>query len=73
MEKACDQWEEMQVGQNTWQAFKNHFTQSYRCYYIQKKPRASAHGYGVTENHAQKIDSQMMTTDALQALENETI
>ena len=30
MEKACDKWEDMQVGLRTWQAFKIHFVQAYR-------------------------------------------
>ena len=34
MEKACDQWEEIPVGQNTWQAFNNHFAYAYRFYHI---------------------------------------
>ena len=37
MEKSCEQWEDMQVGLKTWQAFKDHFTQSYRRYQIRKK------------------------------------
>ena len=36
MEKACEQWEEMQVGLKTWQAFKYHFAEAYRCYHIRK-------------------------------------
>ena len=31
-EKACEQWEDMQVGLKTWQAFKDHFAQAYRRY-----------------------------------------
>ena len=50
-EKACEQWEDMQVGLKTWQAFKDHFTQAYRCYQISKKETAAVHGYGVSENH----------------------
>ena len=30
-EKACEQWEDMQVGLKTWQAFKEHFAQAYMC------------------------------------------
>ena len=33
-EKACKQWEDMQVGLKTWQAFKDHFAQAYRRYHI---------------------------------------
>ena len=36
-EKAYEQWEEMQVGLKTWQAFKDHFAQAYRRYHIHKK------------------------------------
>ena len=32
MEKACEPWEDMQVGLKTWQAFKDHFAQAYRRY-----------------------------------------
>ena len=28
MEKSCEQWEDMQVGLKTWQAFKYHFAQA---------------------------------------------
>ena len=28
MEKACEQWGDMQVGLKTWQAFKDHFSQA---------------------------------------------
>ena len=28
MVKACEQWEDMQVGLKTWQAFKDHFAQA---------------------------------------------
>ena len=37
MEKSCEQWEDMQVGLKTWQAFKDLFLQAYRHYYIRKK------------------------------------
>ena len=47
VENACEQWEEMQVGLKTWQAFKDHFSQAYRRYHIRKKATAAAHGYGV--------------------------
>ena len=46
MEKSCKQWEDMQVGLKTWQAFKYHFAQAYRRYQIRNKATASAHGYG---------------------------
>ena len=46
MEKSCEQWEDMQVGQKTWQAFKEHFSQSYRRYEIHKKAKLAPHGYG---------------------------
>ena len=32
IEKACEQWEDMQVGLKTWQYFKDHFTKAYRSY-----------------------------------------
>ena len=54
MEKSCEQWEDMQVGLKTWQAFKDHFTQAYRHYQIRKKATASTHGYGESENHTQE-------------------
>ena len=48
MEKANEQWEEMQVGLKTWQAFKDHFSQAYRHYQIQNKATETAHGYEAT-------------------------
>ena len=48
MEKVCEQWEDMQVGLKTWQAFKDHFSQAYRRYYIRKKATEAAHGYGAS-------------------------
>ena len=50
-EKACEQWEDIQVGLKIWQAFKDHFIQAYRRYQIRKKATAAAHGYGASENH----------------------
>ena len=32
MEKACEKWEDMQVGLKTWQVFKDRFAQAYRRY-----------------------------------------
>ena len=72
--KSCEQWEEIPVGQKTWQAFNNHFTQAYRRYQIHNKATAAVYGYGAAANHAQETDTQMMTADALiQALANATI
>ena len=68
MEKYCEQWEDMQVGLKTWQAFKDHFFQAYRWYHIRKKATAVSHGYGASANHAQKKESQVFTVDVLQAL-----
>ena len=68
MGKSCEQWEDMQVGLKTWQAFKDHFAQAYRRYQIRKKATAAAHGYGDSANHTQETESQVNTADALQAL-----
>ena len=68
MEKACEQWEYMQVGMKNWQAFKDHFAQAYRRYQIRKKATAAAHGYGASENHTQDTEAQVNIADALQAL-----
>ena len=65
MEKVCEQWEEIMVGQNTCQALKNHFMQAYRWYQIHKKSTAAAHGYGAAANHVQEADYQIVTADAL--------
>ena len=46
---------------------------AYRRYNIHNKSTAAAHGYGAAENHAQETYAQMMTRDALRALENATI
>ena len=54
MEKTCEQWEEMQVGLKTWQAFNDHCAQAYRRYQIRKKEIAVAHGYGASENQTQE-------------------
>ena len=37
-EKSCEQWEDMQVGLKTWQAFKDHFAQAYRRHQIKELP-----------------------------------
>ena len=68
MKKFCEQWEYMHFGLNTWQAFKDHVSQSYRRYHIRKKATVAAHGYGSSANHAQEIETQVITVDALQAL-----
>ena len=57
MKKACEQWEDMQVGLKTWQAFKYHFAQAYRRYQIRKKATAAAHGYGASANHTQETEA----------------
>ena len=54
MKQACEQWEDMQVGLKTWQAFKTHFAQAYMRYQIHKKATAAAHGYGESANHTQE-------------------
>ena len=68
MEKACEHWEDMQVGLKTWQTFKDHFAQAYRRYYIRKKATAMAHGYGVSENNIQETEAYFNTVDVLQAI-----
>ena len=68
-EKACEKWEDMQVGMKTWQAFKDHFAKAYRRYQIRKKSTEAAYGYGASENHTQETEAQVNTADALQALE----
>ena len=68
MEKSCEQWEDMQVGLKTCQAFKDHFAQSYRLYQIRKKATAAAHGYGASANYTQETEAQVNTADALQSL-----
>ena len=68
MEKACEKWEDIQVGLKTLQDFKDHFSQAYRRYQIHKKATAAAHGYGAPKNHTQDTEAQVSTADALQAL-----
>ena len=68
MEKACERWENMQVVPKIWQAFKDHFVQTYRRYHICKKATEAAHGYGASENNTQETEAQVNTADALQAL-----
>ena len=66
IEKACYQWEDIKVGLNNWQAFRDHFLQAYRRYQFRKKATAAAHRYGDSENHAHETDAQVMTVDSLQ-------
>ena len=68
MEKACEQWEDIQVGLKPRQDFKDHFSQAYRCYHIRKKATAATHGYGASGKHTQEIDAQVNTADALQEI-----
>ena len=68
MQKACEKWEDMQVGQKTWQAFKDHFVQSYRRYLLRKKATAAAHGYWASANHTQDTEAQVNNVDVLQSL-----
>ena len=68
MEKACEEWEDIQVGLKTCSAFKEHFTQAYRSYQIRKKETSAAHGYRASENHAQEKYAQVNTADAMQEL-----
>ena len=56
-EKSCEQWEYMQVGLKTWQAFKDHFSQAYRCYHIHKKATSVAHGYKVSTKNTQETEA----------------
>ena len=58
----------MQVGLKTWQAFKDHFSQTYRRYQILNKESFAAHEYGAASNHTQEIYAQVNTEDTLQAL-----
>ena len=68
MEKACEQWEEIKVGQKNCQAFKAHFSQAYRRYQIRKKATAAAHGYGASENDTQEKYDQVNNEDGMQAI-----
>ena len=47
----------MQVGQNNWQAFKDHFAQAYIYYHIRKKSTANDHGYGASEIDVHETDT----------------
>ena len=58
----------MQIGLKTWQDFKDHFAQAYRCYHIHNKATPVSHGYGASENHTQETEAQVKTTDEPQAL-----
>ena len=46
MKKSCEQWEYMQVGMKTWQAFKDQFAKSYRRYRIRKNKNQRPMGMG---------------------------
>ena len=47
----------MQVGQNNWQAFKDHFAQAYMHYQGRKKSAATDHGYGASEINVHETDT----------------
>ena len=68
MGKSCEQWEDMQVGLKTCQAFKDHLSQAHRRCQIHKKATAAAHIYGAPENNTQETYTQFNTADALQTL-----
>ena len=68
MEKACEKWEDMQVGLKTCQDLKHHLSQAYMQYHTRKKSTAADHGYGASSNHKQETEAQINTADALQAL-----
>ena len=55
--KSHEKWEDMQVGQNNWQAFNDHFAQSYRYYQILQKATATAHGYVTPQNCVHETDA----------------
>ena len=61
IEKACEQWKDMQVGLKAWKDFKDHFTQAYRRYQIHKKATGASNGYGVSEYHKQGTEAQENT------------
>ena len=54
--KAREKWEEMQVGQKNWQAFKDQFAYPYRHYQIPQNATAAAHGYGTSQNCVHETD-----------------
>ena len=73
MEKTYEQWEDIQVDQKKWKAFKGNFAQAYRRYHILNKWTATTHGYGASENLVHETDAQVMTADALHAVSNSTM
>ena len=52
MGKSCEQWEDVKVGLQTCQGFKDRFLLAYRHYQIYKKAPAAAHGYGDSEHNS---------------------
>ena len=58
------------VVHKNWHIFMDKFFLAYRPYHIYKKATATDHGYGVSANHVQEIDAQMITADSLQSLAN---
>ena len=68
IEKACEQWEYMQVVLQTWHIFNGHFSQSYMRYQICNKATSAVHVYWDSANHAQEIESQVITAYVVQAL-----
>ena len=49
--KSCEWWDDMQIGLKIWQAFKDHFSKTYRRKHFRKKATAVAHGYGAAANN----------------------
>ena len=72
MEKASKKWEDMQIRQNNWHAFKDNFAQAYRRYQIHRKT-SDARGYDDSEKHAHETDAQVTTTNTLKSLGNATM
>ena len=73
IEKSCEKWKDMIVGQKNWKIFNDYFVQAYMRCQIRKKETASVHGYGTSENHVNEKDAQIMAAYALQTLANSEI
>ena len=73
VDKLVEQWEDMQVWQNTCQAFNYQLSKPYIRYHIRKKATLAANKYGASEKYTQETDTQVNNTDTLQALECEAM
>lgn len=75
LEKACDEWIEKPIVDQTWDIFKNHFTAAHQLFKTKQKLRHNGFNTFQQNHHANNIhqsDTQQETAYALQALADAT-